>query len=58
MTVQQLSQLRYLKQEINVERERIMHLRSRAEYGARQYNRLHGGGTAGNRTAGGQLIDG
>ncbi len=51
ITIQQLSQLRYLKQEINVERERLMQLRSKAEYGMRRMDGMPNGTQTGDRTA-------
>lgn len=50
VTGHQLAQLRYLKQEISVERQRIAQLRAKAEYGARRLDGMPGGGRAGDRT--------
>lgn len=51
ITVQQLSQLRYLKQEINVERERIMQLRTKSIYGTRRLDGMPSAAKRADRTA-------
>ncbi len=50
ITVESLSQLRYLKREIAMERERIAELRSMAEYGTTKYGDGIRGGKKSDRT--------
>ena len=51
ITVQRLSQLRYLKHEIEAERERLVELRGLAEFGARQTDGMPKGSRKSNRVA-------